>query len=84
MFQLQFFLFDKIESFGNAAQGAMPNMAEGMFIVLLILLNSAALLSVSNKVGLVDFARRLEATGLQLIASGGTAKAIKDAGITVR
>ncbi|XP_038058116.1 bifunctional purine biosynthesis protein ATIC-like [Patiria miniata] len=42
-----------------------------------------ALLSVSNKAGLVDFAKRLQAIGLQLVASGGTAKAIKDAGIPV-
>ena len=38
----------------------------------------------SNKAGLVDFAKRLEAIGLQLVASGGTAKTIKDAGIKVR
>ncbi|XP_022082031.1 bifunctional purine biosynthesis protein PURH-like [Acanthaster planci] len=42
-----------------------------------------ALLSVSNKTGLVDFANRLQAIGLQLVASGGTAKAIKEAGIAV-
>ncbi len=42
-----------------------------------------ALLSVSNKSGLVDFARALHAAGGQLIASGGTARAIADADIPV-
>eukprot|EP00164_Ancoracysta_twista_P002433 GFYU01003224.1.p1 GENE.GFYU01003224.1~~GFYU01003224.1.p1 ORF type:complete len:594 (-),score=223.81 GFYU01003224.1:246-2027(-) len=40
-----------------------------------------ALLSVSNKTGLVDLAKDLAAAGVHLIASGGTAKAIRDAGL---
>jgi phosphoribosylaminoimidazolecarboxamide formyltransferase/IMP cyclohydrolase len=40
-----------------------------------------ALLSVYDKTGLVDFARRLEALGWELISSGGTAKALTEAGI---
>lgn len=43
-----------------------------------------ALLSVSDKNGLVDFARRLAAADVELIASGGTARAIAGAGIPVR
>ncbi|KAL7846181.1 hypothetical protein AOLI_G00243730 [Acnodon oligacanthus] len=43
-----------------------------------------ALLSVSDKSGLLDFARRLVSVGLQLVASGGTAKALRDAGLSVR
>ena len=42
-----------------------------------------ALLSVSNKSGLIDFARALHAAGGQLIASGGTARAIADANMPV-
>jgi phosphoribosylaminoimidazolecarboxamide formyltransferase/IMP cyclohydrolase len=42
-----------------------------------------ALLSVSNKTGLVEFARSLHAAGGELIASGGTARKIADAGIPV-
>jgi len=43
-----------------------------------------ALLSVSNKTGLIDFARNLvEEFGFDLISSGGTAKALKDAGLPV-
>ncbi|XP_072032580.1 bifunctional purine biosynthesis protein ATIC-like isoform X2 [Amphiura filiformis] len=45
--------------------------------------NEIAILSVSNKTGLVDFAKRLHHVGLQLVASGGTAKAIKEAGLPV-
>lgn len=43
-----------------------------------------ALLSVSDKTGLVEFAGRLVGVGLSLVASGGTAKALRDAGLAVR
>ena len=43
-----------------------------------------ALISVSDKTGLVDFARALSAHGIELISTGGTAKAIAEAGLTVR
>lgn len=43
-----------------------------------------ALLSVSDKAGLLDFARALEGFGVELLSTGGTAKAIKDAGIAVK
>ncbi|XP_051744448.1 bifunctional purine biosynthesis protein PURH [Ctenopharyngodon idella] len=43
-----------------------------------------ALLSVSDKTGLVEFAKRLVSVGLSLVASGGTAKTLRDAGLTVR
>ena len=43
-----------------------------------------ALLSVSNKTGLLDLARGLAALGVELIASGGTAGALREAGLAVR
>ncbi|KQZ91458.1 phosphoribosylaminoimidazolecarboxamide formyltransferase [Mesorhizobium sp. Root157] len=43
-----------------------------------------ALLSVSDKTGLVDFARALAHAGVELVSTGGTAKAIAEAGIQVR
>ncbi|XP_067116951.1 bifunctional purine biosynthesis protein PURH [Osmerus mordax] len=43
-----------------------------------------ALLSVSDKNGLLDFAKRLVNVGLSLVASGGTAKTLRDAGLAVR
>ena len=42
-----------------------------------------AILSVSDKTGLIEFARALSARGIQLISTGGTAKAIADAGLPV-
>src|SRR5882724_1439146 len=43
-----------------------------------------ALISVSDKTGLADFARALAGHGVELISTGGTAKALADAGLTVR
>jgi phosphoribosylaminoimidazolecarboxamide formyltransferase/IMP cyclohydrolase len=43
-----------------------------------------ALLSVSNKAGLLDMGRALAKAGVELVASGGTAKALAQAGIAVR
>jgi phosphoribosylaminoimidazolecarboxamide formyltransferase/IMP cyclohydrolase len=42
-----------------------------------------ALLSVSDKTGLVDFAQGLHALGVRLLSTGGTARALADAGIPV-
>ncbi len=42
-----------------------------------------ALLSVSDKTGLVAFAQTLAAHGVQLLSTGGTAKALREAGLTV-
>ncbi|MDQ8023867.1 MAG: bifunctional phosphoribosylaminoimidazolecarboxamide formyltransferase/IMP cyclohydrolase [Moraxellaceae bacterium] len=42
-----------------------------------------ALLSVSDKQGVVDFARELDALGVKLLSTGGTAKALRDAGLPV-
>jgi len=43
-----------------------------------------ALLSVSDKTGLVPFAQTLAAAGIELISTGGTAKALRNAGLTVK
>lgn len=43
-----------------------------------------ALLSVSDKTGLVPFARRLAALGVELVSTGGTAQALRDGGLKVR
>lgn len=43
----------------------------------------AALLSVSDKRGLVELARGLAARGVALLSSGGTARALEDAGVAV-
>ncbi|MBB3348181.1 bifunctional phosphoribosylaminoimidazolecarboxamide formyltransferase/IMP cyclohydrolase [Sphingomonas sp. BK069] len=43
-----------------------------------------ALLSVSDKSGIVDLATALAARGVELVSTGGTAKALRDAGLDVR
>jgi len=43
-----------------------------------------ALLSVSDKAGIVDFARGLRELGVELISTGGTARELAGAGIEVR
>lgn len=42
-----------------------------------------ALISVSDKTGLIDFAKALAAQGVEIVSTGGTAKAIADAGLPV-
>ncbi|WCT73187.1 bifunctional phosphoribosylaminoimidazolecarboxamide formyltransferase/IMP cyclohydrolase [Sphingomonas naphthae] len=43
-----------------------------------------ALLSVSDKTGLVDLATALSAKGVELVSTGGTARALREAGLTVK
>ncbi|MCY0901537.1 MAG: bifunctional phosphoribosylaminoimidazolecarboxamide formyltransferase/IMP cyclohydrolase [Firmicutes bacterium] len=43
-----------------------------------------ALLSVSDKQGIIEFARQLQAAGIELISTGGTYQALQDAGIAVQ
>ncbi|MBD9529332.1 bifunctional phosphoribosylaminoimidazolecarboxamide formyltransferase/IMP cyclohydrolase [Paracoccus sp. PAR01] len=42
-----------------------------------------ALISVSDKTGLIDFARALASRGVELLSTGGTAKALREAGLSV-
>jgi phosphoribosylaminoimidazolecarboxamide formyltransferase/IMP cyclohydrolase len=43
-----------------------------------------AILSVTDKTGLVEFARKLSNLGVELISTGGTAKLLRDSGIAVK
>ena len=43
-----------------------------------------ALLSVTDKTGLVEFAKALASHGVELVSTGGTSKALRDAGLTVK
>ena len=43
-----------------------------------------ALLSVSDKAGILDFARNLHEMGVELLSTGGTARTIREAGIPVK
>ncbi len=42
-----------------------------------------ALISVSDKKGVVDFAKELSGMGIEILSTGGTAKALRDAGVPV-
>lgn len=42
-----------------------------------------AILSVSDKTGIVEFAKGLESLGFEIVSTGGTAKALREAGIAV-
>src|SRR5260370_5625845 len=43
-----------------------------------------ALLSVFDKTGIVEFARRLAALKIEILSTGGTAKLLREAGVPVR
>ena len=43
-----------------------------------------AILSVTDKTGLVEFARQLSGLGIELISTGGTAKLLRDSGVAVK
>lgn len=43
-----------------------------------------ALISVSDKTGIIEFARDLATFGVEIVSTGGTAKALRDAGVAVR
>ncbi|HEX9063000.1 MAG TPA: bifunctional phosphoribosylaminoimidazolecarboxamide formyltransferase/IMP cyclohydrolase, partial [Clostridia bacterium] len=42
-----------------------------------------ALISVSDKTGIIEFSKELTKAGVEIISTGGTAKALADAGISV-
>jgi len=44
---------------------------------------STALISVTDKSGIVDFARSLEGLGIEILSTGGTARTIRDGGVKV-
>ena len=44
---------------------------------------NTALISVSDKSGIVEFAKALDGLGVKILSTGGTAKALKNAGVTV-
>ena len=43
-----------------------------------------ALISVSDKTGLIDLAKALAARGVEILSTGGSAKAMRDAGVAVK
>jgi phosphoribosylaminoimidazolecarboxamide formyltransferase / IMP cyclohydrolase len=45
---------------------------------------SRALISVSDKTGVVEFAQKISEKGVEILSTGGTAKALKEAGVSVK
>lgn len=43
-----------------------------------------AIISVSDKKGIVEFAKKLSSMGVEIISTGGTAKSLKDSGVPVK
>ena len=43
-----------------------------------------AIISVSNKKGIVEFAKELYGMGIEILSTGGTAKTLREAGISVK
>ncbi len=60
----------------EATEGGAPPAGEPVRV-------RRALISVSDKTGVVDFARGLSEMGVELLSTGGTASAIRDAGLEV-
>jgi phosphoribosylaminoimidazolecarboxamide formyltransferase/IMP cyclohydrolase len=58
---------------------AITNLAEAIMSRI-----QRAILSVTDKTGLVEFARKLSALGIELVSTGGTAKLLRDSGIAVK
>ena len=65
-----------------AVQGPIADgsVTEGAFVGKI----QRAILSVTDKTGLVEFARRLAKMGVELVSTGGTAKLLRDSGIPVK
>jgi phosphoribosylaminoimidazolecarboxamide formyltransferase/IMP cyclohydrolase len=43
-----------------------------------------AIVSVSNKQGVIEFARQLHSLGVEILSTGGTAKALRESGVSVK
>ena len=61
----------------EATEGGAPPAGEPLRV-------RRALISVSDKTGVVDFARGLSEMGVELLSTGGTASVIRDAGLEVK
>ena len=67
---------ERIVQEAEATEGGAPPAGEPLRV-------RRALVSVSDKTGVVDFARGLSEMGVDLLSTGGTASAIRDAGLEV-
>ena len=59
------------------------NLYNRIRLLICFLMPKRALISVSDKTGVEEFAKRLMAAGYEIISTGGTLKVISDAGLDV-
>src|SRR6266542_396555 len=64
---------------GTTATGEQPSHAAEHAVRV-----RRALISVSDKTGVVEFARGLTELGVEIVSTGGTARALREAGVAVR
>ena len=64
--------------------GSLPRPVGVLTIMTELRKIQRALISLSDKTGAVEFAKRLSQFGVEIISTGGTAKALREAGLTVR
>lgn len=57
---------------------SLQNYGEGLLAI------ERALISVFDKTGVTEFAKRLAALGIEIVSTGGTARTLRDAGLKVR
>ena len=64
----------------NTDNGHGSRFKKGVFMAKI----KMAIISVSNKTGIVEFARELHEMGIEILSTGGTAKTLREAGIPVK
>ncbi len=74
---VKFFAEKRVEVIGQKAN-ISPSRLEGSARI------RRAILSVSDKTGLIEFAKGLEELGIEIVSTSGTARALKEAGLEVR
>jgi phosphoribosylaminoimidazolecarboxamide formyltransferase/IMP cyclohydrolase len=63
--------------------GPRPGAVRTIFYQQALPMIKQALISVSDKTGVLDFARALSALGVNILSTGGTAKLLQDNGVAV-
>jgi phosphoribosylaminoimidazolecarboxamide formyltransferase/IMP cyclohydrolase len=64
----------------NSTEGAFNSISTEVFMAVI----KRALISVSDKTGVVDFARGLSEFGVEILSTGGTASMLREAGLAVK
>src|SRR4030095_2128782 len=71
-------------SLASGFEALVPGFFGKRFMERTIAMLKRALISVSKKDGIIEFSRGLVNLGVEIVSTGGTARAIRDAGIAVK